>query len=401
MPSVFISYNHRDRQFVRRLAEDLRRAGIRAWVDEYEILPGDSITEKTTQGINTSDYMLVVVSKNSVNSSWVSKEVSAAFMRDPESSSRRVIPLKIDDTALPPKLGDILYVDFSTGYVEPMERLVSFLYKKQPDSVAEVSQLVDARDFAKEIHKEFKEYEGSGYSLTTVLGILTLLVAIVSAIPSFITAFADKPKVYYSLSANRIEIPSQMEASKVREILRSNKLADSTLRVDVINSGDAVAKQVEVGVSVPGEVADMSTIPAEGANSVSVKVRTERDAAKSPSGVKFVLQDLVATKSATAFVRYYSDNSNDSPNVEVAFDGKLAPKIQDIRDATPNSYWQIFKLPLLILGVGLLVTFLLGLIKVLRENPRLRRASLLILKELNPTFYRVIELGRRADSDSI
>jgi hypothetical protein len=401
MPSVFISYNHKDRQFVRRLAEDLRGAGIRAWVDEYEILPGDSITEKTSQGINTSDYMLVIISKNSINSPWVSKEVSAAFRRDPSSSLQRVIPLKIDDAELPPQLADILYIDFSNGYVEPLRTLISFLSKKQPESVAQVSQLVDARDFAKEIRKEFKEYKGSGYSLTTVLGIFTLLIAIVSAIPSFITAFADKPKVYYSLSENRIEIPSQMEAPKVREILRSNNLADSTLRVDVINSGDAVAKQVEVGVSVPGEVASTGTIPDEAANSVSVKVKTERDAAKRPSDVKFVLQNLVATKNVTASVGYYSDNSNGSPNVEVAFDGKPAPKVQDIKEAPTNSYWEIFKIPLLILGVGLFATFLLGLIKVLSENPRLRRASLLILKELNPTFYRLIELGRRDNSDSI
>ena len=46
MSSIFLSHNSVDKPFVRKLANDLRRRGHYAWVDEAEIKVGDSLIDK-------------------------------------------------------------------------------------------------------------------------------------------------------------------------------------------------------------------------------------------------------------------------------------------------------------------------------------------------------------------
>jgi hypothetical protein len=40
---VFLSHNSKDKPRVRKLAEDLRDAGLRVWFDEWVLKPGDDI----------------------------------------------------------------------------------------------------------------------------------------------------------------------------------------------------------------------------------------------------------------------------------------------------------------------------------------------------------------------
>ena len=71
MSSIFLSHNHDDKAFARRLAKDLQQAGIRVWFDEAELKIGDSLIEKIRQGIDEMEYVGVVLSPNSVESPWV------------------------------------------------------------------------------------------------------------------------------------------------------------------------------------------------------------------------------------------------------------------------------------------------------------------------------------------
>jgi len=77
--SVFLSHNHKDKEFVRRLARDLEGHGIRYWLDEAEMTIGDSLIHKIREGIDSVDYFAVVLSKNSVNAPWVVNELDVAM----------------------------------------------------------------------------------------------------------------------------------------------------------------------------------------------------------------------------------------------------------------------------------------------------------------------------------
>lgn len=108
---VFISHAGEDKdRFVLPFALALRREQIDAWVDTWEILPGDSIVDKIfNEGIKHADAFIVVLSSNSVHKPWVLKELDAAIVKRIEHGSQ-LIPLVIDDCKIPSTLQPLKYV---------------------------------------------------------------------------------------------------------------------------------------------------------------------------------------------------------------------------------------------------------------------------------------------------
>ena len=47
---VFLSHNSKDKEVVREIAERLRADGLRVWLDDWQIRPGDSIPAKIEDG---------------------------------------------------------------------------------------------------------------------------------------------------------------------------------------------------------------------------------------------------------------------------------------------------------------------------------------------------------------
>jgi len=48
---VFLSHSSKDKAVVRAVAERLRADGLRVWLDDWEIRPGDSIPAKIEEGL--------------------------------------------------------------------------------------------------------------------------------------------------------------------------------------------------------------------------------------------------------------------------------------------------------------------------------------------------------------
>jgi len=116
MSSIFLSHNHKDKAFVRKLASNLDLFGVKSWVDEYEMLPGDSLIGKMESGIESSEFLGAVLSANSVASEWVTRELRAALTDEIANRRIKVIPLLIEDCSLPPILRDKLFADFRTDF---------------------------------------------------------------------------------------------------------------------------------------------------------------------------------------------------------------------------------------------------------------------------------------------
>lgn len=126
MPGVFISHNHKDKSFVERLKEDLKSQGIHVWVDEDEMKVGDNLIQKIEKGIKDNDFVIGVISRNSIDSKWVQKELSISMNREISSKNLKVLPVRLDDCEMPPMLSDKIYADFSTNekYDEGLEKLL-------------------------------------------------------------------------------------------------------------------------------------------------------------------------------------------------------------------------------------------------------------------------------------
>ena len=77
--SCFISYSHEDKAFARLLHDRLQGRGIRCWLDEHQLLPGDDIHDRIDQGIRLWDKVLLCASKAWLTSWWVDGEINRAF----------------------------------------------------------------------------------------------------------------------------------------------------------------------------------------------------------------------------------------------------------------------------------------------------------------------------------
>lgn len=97
---VFICHASEDKAtVVRELVQALEEEGISYWYDEAEILWGDSLTGKVNEGLRTSQFVLVVLSANSVEKHWPRAELESILNIEISTREVRVLPLLVGDEA--------------------------------------------------------------------------------------------------------------------------------------------------------------------------------------------------------------------------------------------------------------------------------------------------------------
>ena len=111
MARIFISYSSEDTKFVDDLVHNLQLRSVDVWYDKYEIKIGDSIVEKISDGLGSSDWLLICLSKASVNSKWVRQELNAAVALTVKRGAF-ILPVLIDAVEVPTILIDRKYADF-------------------------------------------------------------------------------------------------------------------------------------------------------------------------------------------------------------------------------------------------------------------------------------------------
>lgn len=109
---IFISYSQADKEFVDELAKNLVLMKHHVWVDRWELKVGDSLTERVQTALTQSSAVIVVLSKNSIDSLWCKRELNAVLVREIEERRSIILPCRIDDSELPLFLRDKLYADF-------------------------------------------------------------------------------------------------------------------------------------------------------------------------------------------------------------------------------------------------------------------------------------------------
>lgn len=111
-PLVFVSHTGPDKaRFVQPFARRLRERGVRVWLDEGEISPGDSFVERIfTEGIGAADAVVVVLSRFSADSRWMPVELDAAFARKVEDGLR-ILVVRLDGVPIPTALAGLYWVD--------------------------------------------------------------------------------------------------------------------------------------------------------------------------------------------------------------------------------------------------------------------------------------------------
>lgn len=125
---AFLSYAHEDKDFAERIAIELRKAGIDAQIDKWEIKAGDSLIQKIfMEGIPNCDFFLILLSSASVRSKWVREELDLAMIKKIKGVTR-IIPLIKEKCEIPTPLRALLWVDLSTDFDTGIRQVVKSIY---------------------------------------------------------------------------------------------------------------------------------------------------------------------------------------------------------------------------------------------------------------------------------
>lgn len=98
--SCFISYSSKDDAFAAELHAKIQAQHVRCWKDSEDLKIGDRFREEIEKAIRLHDKVLLVLSENSINSSWVEREVQAAFEKEQRQGSTVLFPVRLDDAVM-------------------------------------------------------------------------------------------------------------------------------------------------------------------------------------------------------------------------------------------------------------------------------------------------------------
>ena len=127
MADVFISYAHKDQDFVRKLHEALEKHKRDTWIDWQDIPRTAKWIDEVYSGIESADAFAFVISPDSVASEFCIVELNHAV-----EHNKRLVPIwhgDVDDESVPPDLASHQYVffgktdDFDRAFEDLIEAL--------------------------------------------------------------------------------------------------------------------------------------------------------------------------------------------------------------------------------------------------------------------------------------
>ena len=136
---VFISYNHNDKDFARKIKSKLEEADLEVIIDEEAMKSGQQIEDFIKRSIAESGITLSIVSENSLQSAWVAKETIYSKVEN-ELSGRNFMPCKIDDSIF-----DLKFPDRAMDKIDEKLNEIDTTLKGRIDCKRGIEDLTDER----------------------------------------------------------------------------------------------------------------------------------------------------------------------------------------------------------------------------------------------------------------
>lgn len=109
----FISYSRKDQALVRNLTRLVGLSGAYAFLDEVSIEPGDRWQKAIDSAIREASCVIVFWSRHAEKSEWVDTEWRLGLML-----GKKLVPVRLDDTALPTQLSQFQAIDLRIAGAE-------------------------------------------------------------------------------------------------------------------------------------------------------------------------------------------------------------------------------------------------------------------------------------------
>jgi translation elongation factor EF-Ts len=96
--STFLSHSSDDKLLVEKVAHELGRRGVIAWLDKNELQSGESLSLALHEAVQRQATVTVFLSEAAIKSRWVEDELAAALQKhDALHESASIIPIYLGD----------------------------------------------------------------------------------------------------------------------------------------------------------------------------------------------------------------------------------------------------------------------------------------------------------------
>jgi len=146
MSTVFISYSRVDHFFAELVKIKLEEKDISVWVDKGQLRPGNDWRMGIDKGISGCSVVLLALSDHSAKSSYVTYEWASAM-----GKGKPIIPVRLNECQMHPKLDPIQYLDFSNPISQPWDDLI--------ERIKEIEIDVETPDFMVPGDQEDDDYD--------------------------------------------------------------------------------------------------------------------------------------------------------------------------------------------------------------------------------------------------
>jgi hypothetical protein len=128
MTTIFLSYSKKDYFFAELAEIKLADGQIKLWRDQGQLRAGSEWRHGIERGISESTAVVVALSANSAESPYVTFEWAYAI-----GKGKVVIPVKLTECRVHPRLETIQYLDFTVGEALPWISLVNRIREIESD----------------------------------------------------------------------------------------------------------------------------------------------------------------------------------------------------------------------------------------------------------------------------
>lgn len=126
-PKVFISYTAQDTEIANIILNRLQQAGFEPWNTPIESDSLYSIKSAIRNQIYSSDYYIMLISKASLDSTWVQYEMEQAISKEWLQREITVLPIKIEPCNMPTYLKKLQWLDLSKNFEKGLEKMIEQL----------------------------------------------------------------------------------------------------------------------------------------------------------------------------------------------------------------------------------------------------------------------------------
>ncbi len=120
MTDIFISYKREDRDYAKKIAENLISKGYSVWWD-IELLPGDKFADEINIVLNEAKLIIVLWTPDSIQSNWVKSEATVGL------KNNRLIPVHLRETEIPVPFNTLHSLDLTSWFSDQDETRLNSL----------------------------------------------------------------------------------------------------------------------------------------------------------------------------------------------------------------------------------------------------------------------------------